>query len=170
MQKIENGVLLSNGTVLSVTSVIIAFALQRQLLNEVLNERFYQRLLSNNLLTPNISINTWQICARCVYNGTKSRPSLVQTVFIQVFISPVFGLFCVSWWRHQWKHFPRYWPLVRWIHRSPVNSQHKGQWRVALMFSLICSWINGWVNNHEAGDLWRHFDVRFDVTVVFTAK
>ena len=42
------------------------------------------------------------------------------------------------------------------IHRSPVNSPHKGQWRGALMFSLICTWINGWVNNREAGDLRRH--------------
>ena len=45
---------------------------------------------------------------------------------------------------------------VRGIHRSPVNSPHKGQWRGALMFSLICAWINGWVNNREAGDLSRH--------------
>ena len=41
----------------------------------------------------------------------------------------------------EWKHFPRYWPFVRGIHRSPVNSPHKGQWRGALMFSLICVWI-----------------------------
>ena len=27
----------------------------------------------------------------------------------------------------KWKHFPRYWPFVRGIHRSPVNSAHKGQ-------------------------------------------
>ena len=39
---------------------------------------------------------------------------------------------------------------------GPLNSPHKGQWRVALMFSLICAWINGWVNNFEAGDLRRH--------------
>ena len=26
----------------------------------------------------------------------------------------------------KWKHFPRYWPFVRGIHRSPVNSPHKG--------------------------------------------
>ena len=26
-----------------------------------------------------------------------------------------------------WKYFPRYWPFVRGIHRSPVNSPHKGQ-------------------------------------------
>ena len=36
------------------------------------------------------------------------------------------------------KHFPRYWPFVRGIHRWPVNSPHKGQWHGALMFSLIC--------------------------------
>ena len=56
----------------------------------------------------------------------------------------------------KWKHFPRYWPFVRGIHRSPVNSPHKGHWRGALIFSLICVWINGWVNNREAGDLRRH--------------
>ena len=56
----------------------------------------------------------------------------------------------------KWKHFPRYWPFVQGIHRSLVNSPHKGQWRGALMFSLICAWINGCVNNHDAGDLRCH--------------
>ena len=65
----------------------------------------------------------------------------------------------------KWKHFPRYWPFVGGIHRSPVNSQHKGQWRGALMFSLICVWINGWVNNREAGDL-RRFLTHYDVIVM----
>ena len=46
-----------------------------------------------------------------------------------------------TWWCHKWKHFPRYWPFVRGIHRSPVNSPHKGQWRAALMFSSICAWL-----------------------------
>ena len=31
----------------------------------------------------------------------------------------------------KWKHFPRYWPFVRGIHRWPVKSPHKGQWRGA---------------------------------------
>ena len=44
----------------------------------------------------------------------------------------------------KWKHFLRYWPFVWGIHRSPVNSPHKGQWRGALMFSLICAWLNEW--------------------------
>ena len=64
----------------------------------------------------------------------------------------------------KWKHFPRYWPFVRGIHRSPVNSLHKGPWRVALKFSLICVWINGWVNDREAGDLTR-YPAHYDVTV-----
>ena len=51
------------------------------------------------------------------------------------------------------------------IHLSPVNSRHKGQWRGALMFSLICAWINGWVNNREAGDLRRHRS-HYDVSVM----
>ena len=69
----------------------------------------------------------------------------------------------------KWKHFPRYWPFVRGIHRSPVNSPHKGQWRGALMFSLICAWINGWVNNREAGDS-RHHRAHYDATVMITTR
>ena len=65
----------------------------------------------------------------------------------------------------KWKHFPHYWPFVWGIHRSPVNSPHKGQWHGALMFSLICVWINGWVNNHEVGDLRPH-RAHHDVTVM----
>ena len=65
----------------------------------------------------------------------------------------------------KWKHFPRYWPFVWGIHRSPVNSPHKGHWRGALVFSLICLWINGWVNNHEAGDL-RRYRAHYDAIVM----
>ena len=55
--------------------------------------------------------------------------------------------------------------FVRGIHRSPVNSPHKGQWCGALMFSLICVWINSWVNNREAGD-WRRYRAHYDVIVI----
>ena len=65
----------------------------------------------------------------------------------------------------KWKHFPRYWPFVRGIHRSTVNSLHKCQWRGALSFSLICARINGWVNNREAGNLRRH-SAHYDVIVM----
>ena len=65
----------------------------------------------------------------------------------------------------KWKRFPRYWPFVRGIHRSPMTSPHKGQWRGALIFSLICVWINGWVNIGEAGDL-RCYRDHYNVTVM----
>ena len=37
------------------------------------------------------------------------------------------------------------------------------------MFSLICVWINGWVNNREAGDLRRHRG-HFDVNVMYCQR
>ena len=66
----------------------------------------------------------------------------------------------------KWKHFLRYWPFVRGIHRPLVNSPHKGQWRGALMSLLICAWINGWVNNRVPGDLRRH-RTHYDVIVMY---
>ena len=65
----------------------------------------------------------------------------------------------------KWKPVPRYWSFVRGIHWSPVNSLYKGQWHGALIFTLICSWINGWVNNRESGDLRRH-RAHYDVIVM----
>ena len=41
----------------------------------------------------------------------------------------------------KWKCFPRYWPFVQGIHRPPVNSPHRGQWRGTLM---NCARTNGW--------------------------
>ena len=65
----------------------------------------------------------------------------------------------------KWIHFPRYLPFVWGIHRSPVNSPHKGQWRGALMFSLISARANDWINNRNAGDLRRH-RAHYDVNVM----
>ena len=61
-----------------------------------------------------------------------------------------------SWWRHQMEVLSALLSLCAGNSPVPVNSPHKGQWRGALMFSLICAWINGWVNNRETGDLRRH--------------
>ena len=49
----------------------------------------------------------------------------------------------------RWRHFPRYWPFVRGVHWSPVNSRHEGRWCGALMFSLVCAWVGGWVDNER---------------------
>ena len=69
----------------------------------------------------------------------------------------------------KWRHFPHHWPFVRGIHRSLVNSPHKGQWRGSLMFSLICTWINRWVNYRGAGDM-RCYCAHYDITAYRTGK
>ena len=65
----------------------------------------------------------------------------------------------------KWKHFPCYWPFVIGINCSPLNSPNKGQWHGALMFSLICTWVNSWINNREAVDLRCHH-TNYDVTAM----
>ena len=77
------------------------------------------------------------------------------------------GIWAHSKYDHviKWKHFPRNWSFVRGIHRSPVNSPHKGQWRGASMLSLICAWTYSWANKGDAGDLRRHC-AHYDVTVM----
>ena len=70
----------------------------------------------------------------------------------------------------KWKHVPRHWLLCRnspvTAGKSPVNSPHTDRRRGALMFSLICAWTNGWVNNQDAGDFSRH-GAHYDVTVMW---
>ena len=69
------------------------------------------------------------------------------------------------WWRHQMETFSALLALCARNSPVPVNSPHKGQWHGALMFSLICAWINGWVNNRKAGDL-KPYCAHYDVTVM----
>ena len=69
-----------------------------------------------------------------------------------------------TWWRHKMETFSALLALCAGNSPVPVNSPHKCQWRWALMFPLICVWINDWVNNREAGDLRRHRG-HYDVTV-----
>ena len=70
----------------------------------------------------------------------------------------------------KWKHFPHYWPFMRGIHQSLVDSPHKGQWRVALMISLISAWTNSWANNGDPSDM-RSQCTHYDATVmIYTLK
>ena len=70
-----------------------------------------------------------------------------------------------TWWRHQMETFSALLALYAGNSPVPVNSPHKGQWRGALMFSLIYAWINDWVNNRQAGDL-RRYCCHYDVNVM----
>ena len=75
-------------------------------------------------------------------------------------------LILYPWWHHQMETFSALLAICAGIHRSPVNFPHKGQWRGALMFSLICTRLNGWENNGEAGDFRRH-RAHYDVTAMY---
>ena len=79
-------------------------------------------------------LNCWQVFANRVYNWIH------------------FPRLTLSWWRHQMETFSALLALCAGNSPAPVNSPHKGQWRGALMFSLICARIN----DCEAGDLRRH--------------
>ena len=43
------------------------------------------------------------------------------------------------WWRDQTELFPFYRPFVKGIHRSLLDSPHKGRWHGSLMFFFICA-------------------------------
>ena len=67
----------------------------------------------------------------------------------------------VSWWRHQMETFSALLAICGGIHRSPVNSLHKGQWYF-LWYGLNKrlseqSW--GWWFETPSLPLWRHCDV-----------
>ena len=56
----------------------------------------------------------------------------------------------------KWKCLPRFWPFVRGIHRSPVNSPYKGQWRGGLLNKRL---------SKQSRDLKRH-RTHYDVSVM----
>ena len=70
-----------------------------------------------------------------------------------------------TWWRHQMESSCALLALCAGNSSVTGEIPPQGQWRGALMFSLICAWINDWVSNGEAGDLRRH-RARYDVIVM----
>ena len=71
-------------------------------------------------------------------------------------VSPVAN----PWRRYQVETFSALLALCEGNQRSPVDSSHKGQWRGAWMFSLICAWTNGWARRRwfetPSRSLWRY--------------
>ena len=109
-----------------------------------------------------ISQKSIQWCIDCSFGGFNTQNITVQGGVLN-FLEQVVP----TWWHHQMKTFSVL--LARCAGNSPVTgeSPHKGQWRGALMFSLICDWINSWVNNCEAGDL-RYRRAHYDVIVMIS--
>ena len=68
-----------------------------------------------------------------------------------------------TWWRHQMETFSAL--LAICAGNSPVPGEFPAQRLWALIFSLICVWINDWVSNREAGDL-RRYRAHYDVIVM----
>ena len=119
---------------------------------------------TSRLNQPQSAINCLIACIKIIYFTSRSpylknldRGNNVPFIAISILMTSHDDVI-------KWKHFPRYRPFVRGIHRSPMNSPHKGQWRGALMFSLICAWTNGGAHNRDASDSRRHC-AHDDVTV-----
>ena len=107
----------------------------------------------------------WPICTRHSHYTSKGSMLNEDTSCIwSDNVAPITGI-SINDDVIKWKHFPRYWSFVWWIHPSPLNFPHKAQWRGALMFSLICTWTKDWVNNRDAGDL-RRSRALYDVIVM----
>ena len=58
----------------------------------------------------------------------------------------------------KWKHFPHYWPFVRLIHRSPVNSPSKGRWCFfdLRLYKRLSKQFRWWFET-SSRSLWRHY-------------
>ena len=100
------------------------------------------------------------------YNlGVKYYPKILHMLRIQ----QKRNLFPHPWWRHQMETFSALLALCE--RNLPVTGgfPSQGQWRGALMFSLICPWTNAWANNRDAGDV-KRYRVNYDVTVMFTSN
>ena len=98
---------------------------------------------------------------------TSNTPNGVRPFLFNTDILYVFTMLLVHDDVIKWKHFPRNWPFVRGIHRSPVNSPHKDQWRGALMFSLICHQIYHQIlfaSWHQLSETWFVMDLMVLVT------
>ena len=109
----------------------------------------------------NVGISFRLQCAK-TYLHTIKRSR--QSCFTRGFVGS-YGVKKKRWWRHQMETFSALLAICAGNSPVPVNSPHKGQWRWALTFSLICAWINDGVNNREAGDLRRHRG-HYDVIVM----
>ena len=106
--------------------------------------------------------NMNDIFNKYVCSASHMSPELhFQNVWRELWMYKCTGAFL--WWCHQMETFSAL--LAICAGNSPVNSPPKGQWCGALMFSLICIWINSWVNNREVSDSRCHC-AHYDVTVM----
>ena len=142
--------------------------------NDLVNWRMYSlsgldELINLWQMNTEIQTNTGQCWAAVVtahLRDLNHKHKDTRTAFIDDMSHKICTWFVVAtWWRHQMEAFSALMAICAGNSPVPVNSPHKGQWRGAIMFSLICIWINGWVNNRAAGDL-RRYRAHYDVSVM----
>ena len=106
-------------------------------------------------------------------NGRQFADHILKSVFVydnrgMLMMLPGAPLPIIQYWHDdviKWKHFPRYWPFVRRIHRSPVNSQQRpATWSFDVFFDPRPNkWLNkqswGWWSETQSSSLWRHRNV-----------
>ena len=131
-----------------------------------------------------VEVSVLQIKTQCKLSaGTMAHTSITCNVYPWglIYEQPIWYFSVECNYSHDdvitWRHFPHYWLFVRGIHRSPVNSPHKGQWCGALMFSLICA-LNKWLSK-QSWDWWfetpsrswrRHCDWSVGIDKYFVVK
>ena len=107
------------------------------------------------------------VISSCDIHGMCHKMSYWTTVYRKVQV--------ITWWRHQMEassallaicagSFPAQ-RQVTWSFDISFDLCLNELWHRALMFSLICAWINGWENNREAGDL-RRYRAHYGVIVM----
>ena len=127
-----------------------------------------QNLHDKNIITK-INAMPWEM--KLLVESLFSHDLLISLMMIlnpprpYCFYFFTYGSEYFLWWLHQMELFSALLAVVRGFLQPPVNSPHKYQSRGALMFSLICAWTNGWVNNRDVGDLRRHC-THYNVTVM----
>ena len=115
----------------------------------------------DNLLCANLK--STNVLSRCVLMVTLLS---ISDKFKNHFFAKTFELWQHSWWRLQMATFSAL--LTICAGNSPVTGEFPAQrpLRGSFGVSLICAWINSWINNREAGDLRRH-RAHYDATVMF---
>ena len=101
------------------------------------------------------------------YETLSSLPALDNVVLglLTKIITRMYNRNIQTWWRHQMKTFSA--SPALYTGNSPATGEFPAQRPVTQSFGvfLICSWLNAWVNNGEAGHLRRH-RAHHDVTVM----
>ena len=93
-------------------------------------------------------------------------PNTWSFITIQAFLFDLLAIFVdCSWWRHQMEAFSTLLALC--VGNSPVTGEFPAKRPVTRSFDFFSDlrWINGLINNHEAGDVRRH-RAHYDVNVM----